>query len=67
MRKVHGGLLRLNKQVLVASKFAGVQRGSMLGTLHPYTIRKLEKVGEPYFHCKKTACHGLQQQTKVHA
>ena len=33
MRKVHGNLQRLNKWALVASKFARVQRGSMLGTL----------------------------------
>ena len=37
---------------------------------HLCTIRKLEKsleMGETSFHCKKTACYGLQQQTKVHA
>ena len=37
---------------------------------HPYTVRKLEKsldMGEPSFHCEKTACYGLQQQTKAHA
>ena len=33
---------------------------------HPYIVRKLEKLGEPSFHSEKTACYGLQQQTKVH-
>ena len=65
MRKVHGDLQRLNKQVLIASKFAGVHWGSMLGTLvlrveHPYIVRKSEKsldMGEPTFHAEKTACY----------
>ena len=37
---------------------------------HPYTVRKLEKsldMGEPFFHCEKTACYRLQQQTEVYA
>ena len=42
------------KQVLVASKFAGVQWGS----IHPYIVKKLEKsldMGELTFHAEKTA------------
>ena len=62
MWKVHGDLQRLNKQELVASKFARVQWGSMLG-------KKSEKsldMGELTFHAEKTACCRLQQETKVH-
>ena len=70
MRKVNRDLLRLNKQVVVASKFAREPVGSnawntfVLSIEHLYIVGKLES--EPAFHAEKTSCYQLQQQTKVH-
>ena len=73
MWKVHRDLQRLNKQALVASKFAGGSMGFnarntfVLRVEHPYVVRKLEKsldMGELTFHAEKTACCRLQQETQ---
>ena len=56
MRKVHEDLQRLNRLVLIASKFARVRKTFVL---RAYIVSKSEKsldMGALTFHAEKTAC-----------